>query len=171
MVQFEYNGVMKRHDVKVPFSLAGESDMVMVASITEENKIILHRDLSIKLLRQILLSWDEKEHMDTERDKREAGDILKCFDEAGVKAIEPFNKNKRLVYLEERMQTSISNISIDELELSVRAHNCLTEAGTRTIGKLVEQSEKDILGNTRAGRKTLTEIQVKLDELGLQLKQ
>ena len=71
MVQFEYNGVMKRHDVKVPFSLAGESDMVMVASITEENKIKLHRDLSIKLLRQILLSWDEKEHMDTERANRE----------------------------------------------------------------------------------------------------
>ena len=81
MVQFEYNGVMKRHDVKVPFSLAGESDMVMVASITEENKIILHRDLSIKLLRQILLSWDEKEHMDTERAKREAGEFDKYFED------------------------------------------------------------------------------------------
>ena len=64
MVQFEYNDVMKRYDVKVPFTLAGESDVVTVASITEdeESKITLHRDISIKLLRRILLSWDEYEH-------------------------------------------------------------------------------------------------------------
>ena len=53
MVQFEYNGVMKRYDVKVPFVLAGEQDMVTVASISEdkEAKITLHRDLSFKLLK------------------------------------------------------------------------------------------------------------------------
>ena len=62
MVQFEYNNVMKRYDAKVPFSLAGEKDMVMVASISEDNRITLHRDLSIKLLRQILLHWEEYEH-------------------------------------------------------------------------------------------------------------
>ena len=62
MIQFEYNGVMKRYDVKVPFVLADEKDMVMVASISEDNRITLHRDLSIKLLRQILLRWDEYEH-------------------------------------------------------------------------------------------------------------
>ena len=72
MVQFEYNGVMKRYDVKVPFVLVDEKDMVMVASITEENKIILHRDLSIKLLRQVLLSWDERCHMQEMDDKRKA---------------------------------------------------------------------------------------------------
>ena len=70
MVEFDYNNVMKRHDVKLPFTLAGERSMVMVASITEENKIILHRDLSIKLLRQVLLSWDEYSHMQEMRDKR-----------------------------------------------------------------------------------------------------
>ena len=62
MVQFEYNGVMKRYDVKVPFVLADEKDMVMVASISEENKIILHREISLKLLKQIILRWDEYEH-------------------------------------------------------------------------------------------------------------
>ena len=70
MVEFDYNNVMKRHDVKLPFTLAGERSMVMVASITEENKIILHRDLSIKLLRQVLLSWDEYCHMLEMDDKR-----------------------------------------------------------------------------------------------------
>ena len=67
MVQFEYNDIMKRYDVKVPFTLADESDMVTVASITEdkEAKVTLHRDLSIKLLRQILLHWEEYEHQMT----------------------------------------------------------------------------------------------------------
>ena len=64
MVQFEYNGVMKRYDVKVPFTLAGESDMITVASISEdeESRITVHRDLSIRLLKQIILEWDEKEY-------------------------------------------------------------------------------------------------------------
>ena len=67
MVQFKYNDIMKRYDVSVPFTLADESDMVIVASISEdkEAKVTLHRDLSIKLLRQILLHWDEYEHQMT----------------------------------------------------------------------------------------------------------
>ena len=62
MIQFEYNGIMKRYDVKVPFTIADEKDMVMVASVSEENRITLHREVSLKLLRQILLHWDEYEH-------------------------------------------------------------------------------------------------------------
>ena len=65
MVQFEYDGVMKRYNVKVPFTLAAEHSMVNIASISEDNRITLHRELSIKLLRQVLLSWDEYEHQMT----------------------------------------------------------------------------------------------------------
>ena len=67
MIQFEYNGVMKRYDVKVPYVLADEQDMVVIASISEgkETKVTLHRELSIKLLQQVLLSWDEYEHQMT----------------------------------------------------------------------------------------------------------
>ena len=64
MVQFEYNGIMKRYDVKVPFVLADEQDMVTVASISEdeESRITVHRDLSIRLLKQIIMMWDEYEY-------------------------------------------------------------------------------------------------------------
>ena len=65
MVQFEYDGVMKRYNVKVPFTLAGESSMVTIAAISEDNRITLHRDLSIKLLQQVLLNWNEYEHQMT----------------------------------------------------------------------------------------------------------
>ena len=62
MVQFEYDGVMKRYNVKVPFTLAGESSMITIASISEDNRVTLHRELSIKLLQQVLLNWEEYEH-------------------------------------------------------------------------------------------------------------
>ena len=81
MVQFEYDGVMKRYNVKVPFTLAGESSDVTIAAISENNRITLHRELSIKLLQQVLLSWDEKVHMDTMKAEREAGEFDKYFDD------------------------------------------------------------------------------------------
>ena len=65
MVQFEYDGVMKRYNVKVPFTLAGESSMVTIAAISEDNRITLHREVSIKLLQQVLLNWSEYEHQMT----------------------------------------------------------------------------------------------------------
>ena len=66
MIQYEYNGTMKRYDIKVPYNLADEGqEMVTVASISEQNKLNLLRELSVKLVRQILLNWDEYEHQMT----------------------------------------------------------------------------------------------------------
>ena len=64
MVQFEYDGVMKRYNVKVPFTLAGESDMITIASISEdeEPRMTVHRELSLRLLKQVIMMWDEYEH-------------------------------------------------------------------------------------------------------------
>jgi DNA-directed RNA polymerase subunit alpha len=59
--------------------------------------------------------------------------------------------------------------SIDELELSVRAANCLENAGVRYIGELVVRSESEMLKTKNFGRKTLNEIKDLLAELGLHL--
>tara|TARA_R100000750_G_C2282134_1_gene71638 strand:- start:250 stop:492 length:243 start_codon:yes stop_codon:yes gene_type:complete len=72
MVQFEYDGVMKRSNVRVPFELAGEKELVTIASISEDNKITVHRELSLRLLKQVILKWDEHCHMLEMKDKREA---------------------------------------------------------------------------------------------------
>ena len=72
MVQFEYDGIMKRYNVLVPFTLAGESSNVTVASISEDDRLTLHRELKISLVRQILMSWDEYEHQMT----RELDDLF-----------------------------------------------------------------------------------------------
>ena len=156
MVQFDYDGIMKRYNVRVPFTLAGESSMVTIASISEDNRITLHRELSIKLLQQVLLNWDEYEHQIT----RELQEMLD----------EP--KNDRLTYLEKRLQqTSIDNISVDEMELTVRTDNCLQSKGIRTIGQLVKKKASELYKIRNFGRKSHTEIEEKLQELGLTLEQ
>lgn len=59
--------------------------------------------------------------------------------------------------------------SVDELELSVRAANCLENAGIRYIGELVMKSESEMLKTKNFGRKTLNEIKDILAEMGLHL--
>ena len=74
MIQFEYNSIMKRYDILVPSSLAGIESMVTVGHIGEEveSNITVYRELTITLLRQILLHWDEYQHQMT----RELQDML-----------------------------------------------------------------------------------------------
>jgi DNA-directed RNA polymerase subunit alpha len=57
--------------------------------------------------------------------------------------------------------------SIDELELSVRATNCLKSANIATVGELVQKSEQQMLKTKNFGRKSLDEIKRVLDEMGL----
>ena len=81
MVQFEYDSIMKRYNVTVPFTLADESSKTTVASKSEDNRITLHRELRINLVRQILLNWDEYEHLMT----RELDELLDDSDEPNNK--------------------------------------------------------------------------------------
>ena len=57
--------------------------------------------------------------------------------------------------------------SIDEMELSVRSHNCLQAAGIYTIGELVSKEESEMLKFKNFGRKSLTELTEKLTQLEL----
>lgn len=62
---------------------------------------------------------------------------------------------------------SLLKKSIDEMELSVRSHNCLQAAGILTIYELVTKEENEMLKFKNFGRKSLTELQEKLGEMGL----
>ena len=74
MIQFDYKSLRKRYDVLVPSSLAGVESMVTVGHIDEEieSNITVYRELTITLLRQILLHWDEYQYRRT----RELQDML-----------------------------------------------------------------------------------------------
>ena len=62
---------------------------------------------------------------------------------------------------------NLLNLTIDEMELSVRSHNCLQAAGIKTISELVEKEESQMLKFKNFGRKSLTELQEKLGDLDL----
>ena len=59
--------------------------------------------------------------------------------------------------------------SVDELELSVRASNCLKTANIRSIADLVQRSESELLKTKNFGKKSLNEIKTILGEMGLSL--
>ncbi len=64
----------------------------------------------------------------------------------------------------------VLEMSIDELELSVRSFNCLKRAGVNTVGELVNKSQDDMMKVRNLGRKSLEEVDAKLKELGLSLR-
>ncbi len=89
-----------------------------------------------------------------------------------LKALEAIAKPDVLevteVISEEVLQIrNLLNLTIDEMELSVRSHNCLQAAGIRYIYELVSKEESEMLKYKNFGRKSLTELVEKLDEMGL----
>lgn len=65
MTQFEYDGVMKRYEVKVPQVIAGETSMLTVAYMSEDNRITLLREMKVEFVRTLLLQWEEYEYQMT----------------------------------------------------------------------------------------------------------
>ena len=59
------------------------------------------------------------------------------------------------------------NLTIDEMELSVRSYNCLQAAGIKYIHELVSKEENQMLKYKNFGRKSLTELVEKLDSMGI----
>tara|TARA_R110001583_G_scaffold146207_1_gene298230 strand:+ start:294 stop:536 length:243 start_codon:yes stop_codon:yes gene_type:complete len=79
MVQIEYDGVLKRYEVKLKASLADEVFMKVVAYISEDNKLTMKNELPVHLVRTILLHWDEYEFQITKQmedllDDKQKGD-------------------------------------------------------------------------------------------------
>ena len=63
----------------------------------------------------------------------------------------------------------VLEMSIDELELSVRSYNCLKRAGINTVEELTNKTSDDMMKVRNLGRKSLEEVLAKLKELGLEL--
>jgi DNA-directed RNA polymerase subunit alpha len=60
-------------------------------------------------------------------------------------------------------------MSVNEIELSVRAANCLNNANITTVGQLAQKTEAEMLKYRNFGKKSLNEIKEKLTQLGLSL--
>ena len=71
--------------------------------------------------------------------------------------------------VEEPNNDRVLDMSIDELELSVRSFNCLKRAGINTVAELCNKTPDDMMKVRNLGRKSLEEVLAKLAELGLSL--
>lgn len=74
-----------------------------------------------------------------------------------------------MVEKEDDEKEKVLEMSIDELELSVRSYNCLKRAGINTVEELCNKTSEDMMKVRNLGRKSLEEVLAKLKELGLQL--
>ena len=74
-----------------------------------------------------------------------------------------------MVEKEDDEKGKVLEMSIDELELSVRSYNCLKRAGINTVEELTNKTSDDMMKVRNLGRKSLDEVLAKLKELGLQL--
>ncbi len=95
-------------------------------------------------------------------------DQLRIF--VAFEGIEP--KKEKYQVVEETDKNEIKEYlmrSVDELDVTTRAANCLRNAGIRTIAELIQLKESDLLKKKNFGRTSLKEIKKKLAELGLSL--
>ena len=74
-----------------------------------------------------------------------------------------------MVEKEDNEKEKVLEMSIDELELSVRSFNCLKRAGINTVEELTNKTSEDMMKVRNLGRKSLEDVLAKLKELGLQL--
>jgi DNA-directed RNA polymerase subunit alpha len=75
-----------------------------------------------------------------------------------------------MVEKEEGKKEKVLEMSIEELDLSVRSYNCLKRAGINTVEDLANKTEEEMMKVRNLGRKSLEEVLNKMAELGLSLK-
>ncbi|MEI3609418.1 DNA-directed RNA polymerase subunit alpha [Pseudogracilibacillus sp. SO10305] len=79
-------------------------------------------------------------------------------------------KAEIMVEKEEDQKEKVLEMTIEELDLSVRSYNCLKRAGINTVQELTTKSEEDMMKVRNLGRKSLDEVKNKLAELDLSLR-
>lgn len=93
---------------------------------------------------------------------------LDVFDRVSEESYE-FESQQSEVSEEQNKLRKLLNMSVNEIELSVRAANCLNNANITTVGELAMKTEQEMLKYRNFGKKSLNEIKDKLEQLGLSL--
>jgi DNA-directed RNA polymerase subunit alpha len=87
-----------------------------------------------------------------------------------ISLTEHINDVEIMVEKEEDEKEKVLEMTIEELDLSVRSYNCLKRAGINSVEELTEKTEDDMMKVRNLGKKSLQEVKDKLGELGQSLK-
>lgn len=94
-------------------------------------------------------------------------DLLKLF----IDLSEEGKNAEFVVEKEESKKEKVLEMSIEDLDLSVRSYNCLKRAGINTVEDLANKAEEEMMKVRNLGRKSLDEVKLKLHGLGLSLRE
>ncbi len=127
-----------------------------VGQITDYDKLILevHTDGSISPVEAVSLA------------AKIMSEHLMLF----VNLSQTAGKTEIMVEKEEESKNKILEMTIEELDLSVRSYNCLKRAGINSVEELTRKTEEDMMKVRNLGRKSLEEVEQKLESLGLSLR-
>ncbi len=94
-------------------------------------------------------------------------DLLRLF----IDLSEEGKNAEIVVEKEESKKEKVLEMSIEDLDLSVRSYNCLKRAGINTVEDLANKTEEEMMKVRNLGRKSLDEVKYKLHGLGLALRE
>lgn len=87
-----------------------------------------------------------------------------------VELVDSMSQMETLVSREEDKQTKVLEMTIEDMDLSVRSYNCLKRAGICTVEDLTKKSESDLAKVKNLGKRSLEEVAEKLQSYGLSLR-
>ncbi len=99
-----------------------------------------------------------------------AAHILSDYLNLFIGLTESYPQEVALIEKEENKKDKLLEMTIEELDLSVRSYNCLKRAGIHTTQELAQKTEEEMMKVRNLGRKSLEEVTSKLQELGLSLR-
>ena len=74
-----------------------------------------------------------------------------------------------MIEKEEDKKEKVLEMTVEELDLSVRSYNCLKRAGINTVDDLINKSPEDMMKVRNLGKKSFDEVKAKLNSLGFDL--
>jgi len=139
---------------------------VRKVNFTVENTRVGQRTDYDKLMLEVWTNGSIRPDEATSLSAKILGEHLQLF----VGLTEAVNNVEIMVEKEEEQKNKLLEMSIEELDLSVRSYNCLKRAGINTVEELIQRNEDDMMKVRNLGRKSLEEVMKKLSELGLYLR-
>ncbi len=126
-----------------------------VGNVTDYDRLILEVWTDSTLTAQEAVSWAAKI----------LSDLLEHFIDLSAE----IGSKSTVVEKAEAQHDKVLEMTIEELDLSVRSFNCLKRAGINTVEDLIEKTEEDMMKVRNLGRKSLEEVMNKLAAMGLSL--
>ncbi len=132
-----------------------------------ENTRVGHRDDFDKLTLEV---WSDGSIMPQEAISLAAKILTEHLD-IFVNLTDEAKNAEIMIEKEETQKEKMLEMTIEELDLSVRSYNCLKRAGINSVQELTDKSEPEMIKVRNLGRKSLEEVKAKLHDLGLGLRQ